>query len=89
MVESTEKDIVVRMLFLGLPKGFPKWPNKDFDPEVRIRMIKEFLLKSFPDIKFIGWNWIKDEKGVDNIMENWVQRMRVLLSHSICQVAVV
>ncbi|RLF05664.1 MAG: hypothetical protein DRJ64_05340 [Thermoprotei archaeon] len=32
-------------------------------------MIREFLLKSFPDIKFIGWDWIKDEKDVDNIME--------------------
>ena len=63
------KSIIVRIVFWGKPKGLPKWPNIYFNPEERISLIKNFLLKRFPEIRFVGWDWVKSEDEIDRIVE--------------------
>ena len=59
----------VRVIFLGLPKGVPKWPTIDFDTEERIKIIKEKLLKNISDVEFIGWNWVKSNSELEELSE--------------------
>jgi len=63
------KELVIRIIFWGKPKGVPKWPNIHFDPSHRIVIIKDFLINNFPEIKFVGWNWVKNEEDLSYIIE--------------------
>ncbi len=50
----------VRLLFWGAPKGIPKWPNINFDPELRAKELKDVLSSRYPDIEFIDGRVIKN-----------------------------
>ena len=60
---------VVRIIFWGRPKGRPKWPSIDFDPEKRAVEILKILKGNLPGFKFVGGDLVRNSEEAEELLK--------------------